>query len=103
MREATRTVEMTEAEAWTEIARRILEGEWEERGICLEVYRLWTSNDVSDDIRSRMARRVDAHVDLVNVGRVWQSDYAYDPGCEPEARALACLWMALEAQEDKAR
>jgi hypothetical protein len=46
-----------------------------------------------------MAFRAVEHVDLIDNQ---SHPYAYHQGAEPEARALAALWLALEAEEEGA-
>ena len=90
---------MTEAEAWREIARRIVEGEWGWLGLCYEIARLKVQQRVADDQAGAMALRVEYHVES---GASRSYPYAYVEGTEPEARALAALWLALEAEEEAA-
>lgn len=86
---------LTEPEAWREIARRIAEGEWNNMGLCTELYDLCGENLISGFMRCDMEDRIHFHLD----GRV--RDWAYKPGTEPEARILAALWLALEATAEQ--
>jgi hypothetical protein len=43
---------------------------------------------------SKMAGRVEDHLDAAGLS------WAYPEGTEPQARALAALWLALEAEEE---
>jgi hypothetical protein len=85
---------MTEPEAWREIARRIVEGEWGRWGLCREVWLLYMERGITSSIR--MSERVKHHLDAAGLS------WAYPEGTEPEARALAALWLALEAEEEAA-
>jgi len=87
---------MTEAEAWREIARRIVEGDWSRLGLCREVRFLHRVSAIAFSVHQSMAKRLTRH--LIACGRIW----AYPEGTEPEARALAALWLALEAEEEAA-
>ena len=84
---------LTEPEAWREIARRIAEGEWNKAGLCAELCGLCGKNLISWFMMWDMEDRVESHLDT-RLG-CW----AYKPGEEPEARILAALWLALEAEE----
>jgi hypothetical protein len=90
---------MTEPEAWREIARRIVEGKWNKYGLCGEAADLYVRLLVTGNMATAMCERVRPHV-LSTSGR--QRGYAYPAGTEPEARALAALWLALEAEEEGA-
>lgn len=85
---------LTEPEAWREIARRIAEGQWEGFGLCHE------------DSMLRWEERISAstHIAMRARTRFYLNDnlWAYPPRTEPEARILAALWLALEAEEDDA-
>jgi hypothetical protein len=85
---------MTEAEAWREIARRIVEGEWNQYGLCREVWRLLMEAHKAPLLFLLMTKRLRCHTR----GYGW----AYFPSAEPQTRALAALWMALEAEEEAA-
>ena len=90
---------MTEAEAWREIARRIVEGEWLRLGLCFEAVELEWKGDVTHATRMDMCKRACRHA-LCSSSR--HNGHAYRAGTEPEARALAALWLALEAEEEAA-
>jgi hypothetical protein len=85
---------LTESEAWREIARRIAEGEWNKAGLCAELCYLCVENLISGFMMCDMEDRINWHLDT-RLG-CW----AYKPGEEPEARILAALWLALEAEEE---
>lgn len=86
---------MTEAEAWREIARRIVERKAMGSGLYHEAWKMWTDGNVPRFVLASMHRRVDAHM------RSGQS-YALPGKQIDEARILAALWMALEAEEEGA-
>jgi hypothetical protein len=88
---------MTEPEAWREIARRIVEGEWSRFGLCREVAGLRVQRKIAEEKAYAMTVNVLNH--LVETGSR-QHGYVYPEGTEPEARALAALWLALEAEEE---
>jgi len=91
---------MTEAQAWREIARRIVEGEWHKKGLCYEAWRLLREDQVCPSTEGVMFQRANLHVqELIGVSDTRILAFAYPPGSEPEARALAALWMALESKE----
>jgi hypothetical protein len=90
--------QMTEPEAWREIARRIVEGKWEGFGLCNEVLRLYGEDRTECAELHAMYKRVRQHVAVSPDSPHW----AYPAGTEPEARALAALWLALEAEEEGA-
>ncbi len=90
---------MTEAEAWREIARRIVEGEWDQYGLCREVADLQVQRRITGEKASAMHINVLSHL-IQTSSRL--HGYVYPEGTEPEARALAALWMALEAEEEAA-
>jgi len=90
---------MTEAEAWREIARRIVDGEWSRLGLCNETVELKRKGDVTHATRMDMCIRAWRHA-LSSSSR--HNGHAYRAGTNHEARALAALWLALEAEEDDA-
>ncbi len=71
---------MTEPEAWREIARRIAYKGWKAHGLNKEVRSLLEQALVTTETAQAMVSRVAMH----------------------EARALAALWLALEAEEEGA-
>jgi hypothetical protein len=94
---------MTEAEAWREVARRFALA-IAPYGLCYEIAELCDFEKVSESAYRTMSERVDEHLG----GAKW----AYEPravqGCwdiehdyseHREARCLAALWLALEAEE----
>ena len=88
------TPELNEPEAWHEVARRIAEGEWNKMGLCAELCDLCDKTLISWFMLCDMEDRVYSHLDACG------SNWAYKPGTEPEARILAALWLALEAEEE---
>ena len=87
---------LNEPEAWREIARRISERGCVRYGLCAEADCLWDSERISIHTALDMERRIQQHV------LPHEDKWAYKPGTEPEARILAALWLALEAEEDDA-
>lgn len=85
---------LTEPQAWREIARRIVEGEWRRDGLCTEVTRLWAEGRIACTRDTAMCDRIRLHT------RDKGDAYLAPPGTEPEARALFALLMA-EIVEDK--
>jgi hypothetical protein len=71
---------MTEAEAWREIARRIAYKGWNAHGLNREVWSLLEQTLVTAETAQAMASRLAIR----------------------EVRALAALWLALEAEEEVA-
>jgi hypothetical protein len=90
---------MTEPEAWREIARRIVEGEWSRFGLCREVAGLQVQRKITEEKASAMAINVLSHLMETSSRR---HGYVYPEGAEPDSRALAALWLALEAEEEGA-
>lgn len=86
---------LTEPQAWREIARRIVEGEWAMEGLCFEGTRLWLQSRISDSTEIAMWKRIKPHTAHA------LDRYLAPPGEEPEARALFALLMA-EIAEDEA-
>ena len=85
---------LTEPAAWREIARRIAEGRWDRLGLCHEALVLRWGKRIYGFTEAEMRRRIRYHIN----GEMW----AYRHGTEPEARILAALWLALEAEEETA-
>jgi hypothetical protein len=86
---------MTEAEAWREIARRIVEGEWKNQGLCSEAWQLFFGGLITPSVSATMRVRIRHYLG----NNQW---WAYRQGTNREARVLAALWMALEAEEEAA-
>lgn len=84
---------LTEPEAWQEIARRIADGEWERVGLCLEVDLLRWNLRICISTADAMRARIRFHRNT----KTW----AYPRGTASEARTLAALWLALEAEEEQ--
>jgi hypothetical protein len=81
---------MTESEAWREIARRIVEGEWRDWYAYTLVFALLGA--ITRETESTMDGRIAAHLRLARLSI----------DANPEPRALAALWLALEAEEEGA-
>jgi hypothetical protein len=96
---------VTEPEAWREIARHILEGKWggylarasrwmrrPTRSIYTTVFALYSAGVITSATAKAMELRVSSHLRLSVVPR----------DSTPDSRALAALWLALEAEEEGA-
>lgn len=83
---------LTEKQAWRYIAMRIAERGWTESGLCREVRLLRYREQISDNTSHHMYRRIELYLG----GSVWAYPYGKD---NEEARILAALWMALDAEE----
>jgi hypothetical protein len=86
---------LTEAQAWRRIARTIVEGKWAHSGLCDEVGTLRFNRQISGTVEERMYERINSYI------RGSKSWWAYPDGEEADGRALAALWMALEAEEER--
>jgi hypothetical protein len=84
---------LNEANAWRKIARRIVEGEWENDGLCFEVEELRYACLISEEMSNQMIDRID---EFLTRYQAW----AYPPGEEGEARALAALLFAVQVEEE---
>lgn len=84
--------DLTEPEAWREIARRIAEDQWDGFGLCHEDSMLRWEGRISASTQVAMRTRTKSYLD--------KETWAYPNGAEPEARILAALWLALEAEEE---
>jgi hypothetical protein len=83
---------MTEAEAWREIARRIVEGEWRGYYMYTLVFAFFSTGAVTEATAKTMESRVSSHLRLSVV----------PTDSTPNSRALAALWLAIEAEEEAA-
>ena len=88
--------QLTEPQAWREIARRLGNGKRFQFGLCYEAGRVWCEGRCSGDTEEIMQRRARKHV---SNGDGLYGGLAYPRGGERDARILAALWMALEAEE----
>ena len=79
---------MTEPEAWREIARRIVEWEWGEYHMYSLVFAIAPA--ITAVTKETMENRVTLHLCLATL----------PVDGNHEARALAALWLALEAEDD---
>lgn len=97
--------QLTEPQAWREIARR-----WVEReecgaiGSCPIISNLIISLQIDGTTSLSMRGRIKKHLGgrEFAYGDIREVEAAVDPYIERyrEARALAALWLALEAEED---
>ena len=83
---------MTEPEAWREIARRIVGGEWWGYFMYTTVFALYSTGAVTKATAQAMEARVASHL----LSSAMQMDGTAN------SRALAALWLALEAEEEGA-
>jgi hypothetical protein len=88
---------LTEPEAWREIARRIVKenpcwhgGEWRGYGMYTLVFALYSTGAVTKATAQAMEARVASHL----LSSAMQMDGTAN------SRALAALWLALEAEEE---
>lgn len=84
---------LTEGEAWREVARMEFDDEIGSGGLCFLVADLHDAKAIRTRTREAMYRHIDEHLD----GAAW----AYE-NCDPhahEARCLAALWLAHEAED----
>ena len=88
--------QLTEAQAWREIARRLGNGKRFQFGLCYEADQVWCEGRCSHETLDIMEKRATNHV--VSSGDSFYG-LAYPHGEERAARILAALWMALEAEE----
>ncbi len=92
----------TEAEAFRKVARIFAGGKRMDpkHGICLEVYGIEKRGGLSQSDGLNARCRAIAHVTDPS-GYAYGFDYQkWEAHQNDEARALACLWMALEAEEE---
>lgn len=88
---------LTEPEAWREVARRIAEWRVLMFTLSAEATKLFFLSDkISHRTLDKMYDRLAAHHDAAEqCGGATR----YDVGAKPEARILAALWLALEAED----
>lgn len=89
---------MTEAEAWRHIAQKFSALPRNEFGLCREAALLWQANLIERRTCIRMGNRVDDNrqCDHGNIELyVWPLTDEFRP-----VRVLACLFLALEAEDD---
>jgi hypothetical protein len=83
---------VAEPEAWREIARRIVGGEWWGYFMYTTVFALYSTGAITSATAKAMESRISSHLRLPVV--ITDST--------PDSRALAALWLALEAEEEGA-
>lgn len=96
---------MTRAEAWRKIAENLSDPAYPFSGLCIEVSWLYFDGLSSEDSYA-MQNQCQSHVNAMekyHISPMLGGIYAYPRGEEREARILAALWMAHEAEEDSAR
>ena len=84
---------LTEPEAWREIARRIAKEERRNFGLWGEIIWLFADRCIDVHTMERMRDRVRPRPASWGWGAM--------SNMEPEARILAALWLALEAEEEE--
>jgi hypothetical protein len=89
------------SEAWRSLAKKLLTEKRIQTGLCRELGNLRYACKVSLKVIREMEEQLHAHVnDYRPSGDVW-GGYVYATyGTHHEERAMACLWMALEAEEN---
>lgn len=95
--------QLSEAEAWMEIARTVdaLKPEAEEYYLCQHIREFGNRDRVSIETERRMLTRLRYHMDY-SIVLAWDSHFAGEPWAEQTAqdrRVLACLFLALEASD----
>jgi hypothetical protein len=70
------------------------------RGLCYAICTLFQSGRVSDDMYQRMYERLDQFVPFGAYAYEEQTSTNEDFVPNRDARALACLWLALDSQID---
>ena len=94
--------QLTEVQAWEEVARRFVEGK-ADRGLCKAFAGLWYHELINRDVHYIMSSRVDGYLTDENV---YAYEYRKKDGhmeCQKndEGRALAALWLMCEAAEEQ--
>jgi hypothetical protein len=92
--------QLTEPQAWREIARRIAEGEWEREGICVEIALLLGGGCVSRCVHDAMWSRCIRHRQALDPSG-WGGTFIWPEGKNANERVLAALFLALEAEDDE--
>lgn len=96
--------QLTEAQAWREVARQIEVNEWQGSGLCIEIPRLYYSNRIRYETLDRMRNRLHAHERLwaeTALGDAAPSVGWYWPRGAGIPRIIACELLALEAEEEE--
>lgn len=94
---------MTKPEAWREVARIWAEREEGWRlGLCSCVRLLYYRDKIGVQTYCHMRERIDSHLGNRIWAYNWRSNESNDHYADRhrEARTLAALWLALEAEED---
>lgn len=97
------SVQLTEVQAWEEVARRFVDGEVRSDGLCWVIQRMWYSDEVSRDVQAIMSGRIDDYLDVEDVWAYEDRDSCGWLYCvkDDEGRALAALWLMCEAAEEQ--
>lgn len=97
--------QLTEVQAWEEVARRFIQGETEAGdGLCWTFDVLHQANDIETLVFDRMNTRIDSYL-FHNQMWAYESK-SYDGVYKycvknDEGRALAALWLMCEAAEEQ--
>lgn len=93
---------MKESKVWRMVAEKLDDGQ-DFRGICYAktfvLDNLFVSGMLSHRTYNLMYDAMNNHIGQ-HVADHTKYAYAYPPGTEREARILAALWLALEAEEE---
>lgn len=84
---------MTEAQAWRKVAQKV-EAARPLQGLCREMHEMRSDRRISHLLWLQMVARLAVYCSC--------GSFVYPPGTEREARVLAALWLALEAEEEDA-
>jgi hypothetical protein len=95
--------QLTEAQAWRAIAEKLLTQGYVQWGLCKEVARI-TVRTEDEHLYAPMTARLEAHLhsypERYGAYNPGEGEWAFPRGECHEERALAALWMALEAEEE---
>lgn len=98
---------MNRREAWTFIAKKLLRNGKIKSGLCLEIG--WLEQRIAPWTQHRMELQLRDHIAAAQQSGFMTGAYIYTTfypyyvtgaGAFHEERALACLWMALEAEAE---
>lgn len=96
---------LTETQAWNIIGHQLLTPEHELLyGLCWEISRLHDNREIDWDTFCNMKNRLRDHIHDTPIAERYVHDtrYIFKPQEHRAERAIACYWMALEAEEDEA-
>lgn len=95
--------QLTEVQAWEEVARRFAEGEVLIDGLCAVIGSMWHNDEISRDVQATMCDSVDDYLHVEDVWAYQERDSCGWLHCakNDEGRALAALWLMCEAAEEQ--